>query len=118
MRRTQKPTLEKVLEIIKNNRNIVYLQDICATIGCCKMSFYNWFPPGTDEYEEITALLDENKTSIKYVIRDKLLECKSPVALIALYRLLGTTEERNALNNKPAEESKDDSNTEIELKMG
>ena len=72
----------------------------------------------TDEYEEITALLDENKTSIKYVIRDRLLECKSPIALIALYRLLGTPEERNALNNKPAEESKDDNNTEIELKMG
>lgn len=36
---------------------------------------------------------------MKQEIRDRLKNCKSPVGLLALYRLLGTQEERDALNS-------------------
>lgn len=115
---SKKPTLEKVLEAIKSNRNIVFIQDICMTFGFTRMSFYKWFPSDSNEYAEIMDALENNKTSVKCVIRDKLLECKNPAALIALYRLLGTPEERNALVNRITEEQKTDNDEEITLKMG
>lgn len=101
--------------MIQNNRNIVTISDILIELKASKQTFYYYFPYDSDGLNEIKETLEGNKTKIKKVIRDKLLNCNSPAALIALYKLMGTQEEREALNAvaKPKEENKEDK--EIEL---
>lgn len=101
--------------MIQNNRNIVTISDILIELKASKQTFYYYFPYDSDGLNEIKETLEGNKTKIKKVIRDKLLNCNSPAALIALYKLMGTQEEREALNAvaKPKEDNKEDK--EIEL---
>ena len=108
-------TVEQVKELIQNNRNIVTISDILIELKASKQTFYYYFPYDSDGLNEIKETLEGNKTKIKKVIRDKLLNCNSPAALIALYKLMGTQEEREALNAvaKPKEDNKEDK--EIEL---
>lgn len=108
-------TVDQVKELIQNNRNIVTISDILIELKASKQTFYYYFPYDSDGLNEIKETLEGNKTKIKKVIRDKLLNCNSPAALIALYKLMGTQEEREALNAvaKPKEENKEDK--EIEL---
>ncbi len=115
MSRKRNLTVEQVKEVIQNNRNIVTISDILIELKLSKQTFYYYFPYDSDGLNEIKETLEGNKTKIKKVIRDKLLNCNSPAALIALYKLMGTQEEREALNAvaKPKEENKEDK--EIEL---
>lgn len=115
MSRKRNLTVEQVNEVIQNNRNIVNISDILIELKLSKQTFYYYFPYDSDGLNEIKETLEGNKTKIKKVIRDKLLNCNSPAALIALYKLMGTQEEREALNAvaKPKEENKEDK--EIEL---
>ena len=115
MSRKRNLTVEQVKELIQNNRNIVNIADILIELKLSKQTFYYYFPYDSDGLNEIKETLEGNKTKIKKIIRDKLLNCKSPAALIALYKLMGTQEEREALNAvaKPKEENKEDK--EIEL---
>ena len=115
MSRKRNLTVDQVKELIQNNRNIVNIADILIELKLSKQTFYYYFPYDSDGLNEIKETLEGNKTKIKKIIRDKLLNCKSPAALIALYKLMGTQEEREALNavTKPKEEKKEDK--EIEL---
>ena len=115
MSRKRNLTVDQVKEVIQNNRNIVNISDILIELKLSKQTFYYYFPYDSDGLNEIKETLEGNKTKIKKVIRDKLLNCNSPAALIALYKLMGTQEEREALNAvaKPKEENKEDK--EIEL---
>ena len=115
MSRKRNLTVDQVKELIQNNRNIVNIADILIELKLSKQTFYYYFPYDSDGLNEIKETLEGNKTKIKKVIRDKLLNCNSPAALIALYKLMGTQEEREALNAvaKPKEENKEDK--EIEL---
>ena len=115
MSRKRNLTVEQVKELIQNNRNIVNIADILIELKLSKQTFYYYFPYDSDGLNEIKETLEGNKTKIKKIIRDKLLNCKSPAALIALYKLMGTQEETEALNavTKPKEENKEDK--EIEL---
>lgn len=115
MSRKRNLTVEQVKEVIQNNRNIVNIADILIELKLSKQTFYYYFPYDSDGLNEIKETLEGNKTKIKKIIRDKLLNCTSPAALIALYKLMGTQEEREALNavTKPKEENKEDK--EIEL---
>lgn len=113
----QRPEIEKVTEIIRNDSNITFFTDVWVALGCAASTFYKWYPVDSDDYNEIADALEENKTALKRKIREKLIENKNPYALITLYRLLGTPEERAALATRHQEENKTESKTEIELKL-
>ena len=107
--------LEKILKLVRENPKIVFLQDVYQSIGMSSSTFYRQFPKDSEAYNEIVEALEANKTVIKRDIRDRLANCKSPVGLIVLYRLLGSTEERKALNQKDDEVKS--SEQEITLKV-
>jgi len=73
-------------------------------IGLDKRTFNNYYAVGSERYETMMTLLENNRTTMKQEIRDKLLESKNATALIALYRLLGTIEEKNSLVMKEQED--------------
>lgn len=85
-------------------------------MGISKNNFYLWYPVDSPDRLLIDEALDVNRTETKSIIRDRLLESKNTAALIALYRLLATPEERNILNQYKVDEleAKKNDNT-IEL---
>ena len=110
-----RPTTSEVESLIKGNDKILFLQDVYQSLGVGATTFYRWFPKDSEGYNKIVETLDFNKTSTKQMIRDRLLNCKTPVGLIALYRLLGTPEERKALNQRDEEQVQ--TSREITLKI-
>lgn len=115
MSRKRNLTVDQVKELIQNNRNIVNIADILIELKLSKQTFYYYFPYDSDGLNEIKETLEGNKTKIKKVIRDKLLNCNSPSALISLYKLLGTEEERKALSMYRDKKEEEKEDKEIEL---
>lgn len=113
---TVKPQISELEKLIKGNDKLLFIQDVYQSIGVVPSTFYKWFPKGSSGYNKVVEALELNKTSTKREIRDRLLNCKTPVGLIALYRLLGTPEERKALNQKD-EEQVQSTNREIKLEI-
>lgn len=112
----KKKEIEVLLKDISENPNIVYLQDVYNWIGISANLFYSWYPVDSEEKTRIEDALEQNKTLTKRKIRDRLLESKNTAALLSLYRLLATKEERDALNSYKVEEieaKKGDTNIEL-----
>lgn len=84
-------------EAIKKN-NLFFVEDIVAFIPCAKPTFYERFPPGSNELNNLKALLEENKVRTKSSIRAKLWRSEKAAELLALYRLVSTPEEHRLLN--------------------
>ena len=108
--------LQKALKNIEENQKIVFLTDVYQSLGISASTFYRLFPVDSNEYNDINDTLEANKTLMKREIRDRLANCKSPVGLLALYRLLGSQEERDALNSYREEKvTKSDETIELEI---
>lgn len=112
----EKPSINEIKKLIKQNSKILFIQDVYNALNISLRTFYNWFPKGSNDYNDIVDALEANKTATKQIIRDRLLECKTPVGLIALYRLIGTTEERKALNQRDEEQTQTE-NKKVVLKI-
>lgn len=116
MTKKKKVPIEKVIEKIKENENCVFVQDVYTLLCISKNLFYFWYKTDSNERLLIDEALEINRTKMKAVIRDRLLESKNTAALLALYRLIATPEERNILNQYKVDEleAKKNDNT-IEL---
>lgn len=95
----KQPNLSEILKIINGNHQCVFIQDVYQYLGVASSTFYRWFPTDSPDRTEIDEALDLNRIHMKQTIRDRLLESKSPSALIALYKLIGTREERFILSS-------------------
>jgi len=90
---------EQAKQAITDN-NLFFIEDIVAFLPCDKTTFYRFFPPECNEYNILRELLEINKITTKSVIRSKLLKSDRAGELLALYRLIGTPEERQMLNQQ------------------
>ena len=84
--------------IIENN--LFFVEDVVAFIPCSKSTFYKYFPEGSDELNNLKDLLEQNKITTKSSIRAKLYKSDRASELLALYRLICTTEEHRKLNQQ------------------
>lgn len=115
---TTEQVKQAALDAIKNDDKVVFLTDVFKIAGYTQDTFYKHLPKDSEGWKEVTEALNKNKGDMKKEIRNRLLESNNVTALIALYKLLGTEEERNALNNhKIKDESKPDDNKEIEIEI-
>lgn len=93
---------ERALKAIAKDKMLYSVRDLIAVSGYGSEAWYKAFPKNENhnipEYQEIEEALIDNRIRVKALIREKMLQSTYPAALIALYRLLGTTEEREALN--------------------
>ena len=100
----QQAIYEQAQEQIKKN-NLFSIRDIVAWLPCEKDTFYRFFPKGSDEYDTLKGLLEENKVKTKSAIRSKLFKSNKAAELLALYRLLATPEEHKKLNQSYVDHS-------------
>ncbi len=98
---------QKALEVIKKH-NLVFIEEIVCFLGIDKSTFYSHKLHESDTVKE--AIL-KSKVDLKIKIRKKFIDLENVAGLIALYKLVSTKEEQEALSMKTVEvkqvESKD-----------
>lgn len=87
----------KAIEVIKKNR-LIFIEDVCAMIGISKPCFYDHFKLNSNDYNELNALLDENKISLKVLLRKKWFDSDNATTQMALYKLCSEPEELKKLS--------------------
>ena len=87
---------QKAIEAIEKHK-LIFIEDICAYIGISKPCFYEHFKVGTNEYNELSDLLEKNKIQLKTAIRKKWFDSDRDTGLMALYKLCSTPEEHKKL---------------------
>jgi hypothetical protein len=93
----KKKLYKQAEEAIEKN-NLFFIEDIVAFIPCNKDTFYRYFPTTSDEYDTLKDKLEQNKVKTKSSIRAKLYKSNKASELLALYRLIATTDEHRKLN--------------------
>lgn len=86
----------KAIEAINKNK-LIFVEDVCAMCGVSKPTFYDRFPPESNDFNDIKELLEQNKIEIKVSIRYKWSKSDNPTAQMALYKLCSTKEEHKLL---------------------
>lgn len=79
-------------------RNLFFVEDLVAFLPCDRATFYRKFPQGCDECDTIKRALETNKIRTKSAIRHRLFNMDNPTAQLALYRMIATPEERDAIS--------------------
>ena len=93
----RKRIFEAVRDKVAKDDNIFFIESAIAYCPVSKPTFYDWFPPNSDEMKELNALLEKNKLKTKDYIRIKLRMSNKSSELLALYRMICTEEERKAI---------------------
>lgn len=96
----------KAIEAIKKNK-LIFIEDVCAMTGVSKFTFYEKFPITSNDYHELSRLLDENKISLKVALRKKWFDSDNPTTQMALYKLCSTKEEHMKLQQNYTDHTTD-----------
>ena len=108
---------KQAIEAIKKH-NLYFIEDIVAFIPASKNYFYDNFPIDSNEYDALKELLEANRINKKIELRRKLEEDRGG-SLIALYKLIGTKEERKKLSQNYLDLSgKVETKNEVKLDYG
>lgn len=86
----------KAIEVIGKNK-LIFIEDICAMCGVSKPTFYDRFPVGSDDFNELTKMLEENKIALKVGLRKKWFDSDNATLQMALYKLCSTDTEHKKL---------------------
>jgi len=93
----KKKIFEQAKEVTVKNK-LFFIEDIVAFLPCSKNYFYDHFPPDSNEYDELKALLDTNRTTLKVSMRSKWYTSNAPALQMALMKLIATPEELKKLS--------------------
>lgn len=94
---------------LANEKKLLFVQDIIDFLPLSKPTFYNYFPVGSNEFNELNKILDENKVAIKTSLRAKWYQSDNATLQMALYKLTSNAEEHKKLQQNYIDHtSKDD----------
>jgi hypothetical protein len=96
----------KAVEAIMKNK-LIFVEDICAMCGVSKPTFYDRFPPDTNDFNDLTKMLEDNKISLKVGLRKKWFENDNPTTQMALYKLCSTDTEHKKLQQNYTDHTTD-----------
>lgn len=90
----------QAIELCKDKQKmVVFIEDLIVYLPISKPTFYDYYPPDSNELNAIKALINENKVNMKVSIRAKLHKGDGGGAgLLALYKLICTDDERKKLS--------------------
>ncbi len=111
--------LEKALEFINNDSSVHFIDDVMCDFKCSNDAFYSRFPVGSEEMDSIKEALLCNRSSTKRELRTNWKDDQAPAATqIALYKLIGTPDEREVLNGTARKEESNSESEEFVLVRG
>jgi hypothetical protein len=101
----RKKIFEQAKEVIVKHK-LFFVEDIVAFLPCAKPTFYDFFPPDSNELNELKALLETNRTTLKVSMRSKWYTSNAPALQMALMKLIATPEElrKLSMNHQVTEE--------------
>lgn len=83
---------------IIEKQKLFFITDLVAFLPFARSTFYFY---QLDKSDNIKRAIENNKIAAKQILKLQWMQIKaSPACQIALYKLLGTKEERDILNNK------------------
>jgi hypothetical protein len=77
---------------------LFFIEDIVSFLICDKTTFYKFFPPESNELNELKGLLETNRTTLKVSMRSKWYKSDNATLQMALMKLICNEEERRALS--------------------
>jgi hypothetical protein len=101
----RKKIFEQAKEVTVKNK-LFFIEDIVAFLPCDKTTFYRFFEPDCNEYNELKGLLETNRTTLKVSMRSKWYTSNAPALQMALMKLIATPEElrKLSMNHQVTEE--------------
>ena len=91
--------IDRAIEILNNPKNhVVFIEDLAMLLGISKQTLYEH---KLDEMDVISNKLQNNKIAMKNGLRKQWYVSDNATKQLALYKLLGDTDELNRLNNQP-----------------
>jgi len=88
---------EQAKEVIVKNK-LFFIEDIVAFLPCDKTTFYRFFEPESNEYNELKELLNQNRTELKVSMRSKWYKSNAPALQMALMKLIANEDELKRLS--------------------
>jgi len=108
----RKKIFEQAKEMIVKHK-LFFVDDIVAFLPCSKSSFYEFYPDGSDELDELKALLETNRITLKVSMRSKWYTSNAPALQMALMKLIATPEELKKLSMQFIESENKNTNFDI-----
>ena len=109
----RKKIFEQAKEMIIKHK-LFFIDDIVSFLPCSKSSFYEFYPDGSDELDELKGLLEVNRTTLKVSMRSKWYTSNAPALQMALMKLIATPEELKKLSMQFVES---DNNTKLNIEL-
>lgn len=106
----KKKIFEQAKEVIVKHK-LFFVEDIVAFLPCDKTTFYKFFPPESNELNELKELLNQNRTELKVSMRSKWYKSNAPALQMALMKLIATPEELRKLSMQFVESENKNENT-------
>ncbi len=101
----RKKIYEQAKEVTVKHK-LFFIEDIVAFLPCQKSTFYDFFPVDSNEMNELKALLETNRTTLKVSMRSKWYTSNAPALQMALMKLIASPEElrKLSMNHQVTEE--------------
>lgn len=93
----KKKIFEQAKEVIVKHK-LFFVEDIVSFLPCAKPTFYDFFPPDSNELNELKELLEQNRVTLKVSMRSKWYTSNAPALQMALMKLIATPEELRKLS--------------------
>ena len=108
---------EKLKEILVSieKYNILFIKDIPAVSGIGIASIYRIFPIGSKAYAEIVKAIYDNRSKVRMGLLKKWYESDNATVQIALFKMIGTEEQRKKLCSTYVEVKDDTAKDSITL---
>lgn len=105
--------VEQCLKIIKE-ANILFITDLIAFLPISRATFYNY---GLDKLDILKEAIGKNRVITKQGLRSKWYNSKSPALQIALYKMIATKEEKEAISNVIFPAKQEEKTEELPIKQ-
>ena len=105
---------EQAKEVIVKHK-LFFVEDIVAFLPCAKPTFYDFFPPESNELNELKELLEQNRVTLKVSMRSKWYTSNAPALQMALMKLIATPEELKKLSMQFVESENKNTNTNFDI---
>jgi hypothetical protein len=106
---------QKAIDAIEKNK-LIFVEDICAYIGVSKPCFYDHFRPDSNDFNELSEMLEKNKIALKVGMRKKWYDSENATMQMALYKLCSTAEEHKKLQQNYVDHTtKDEAINRVDL---
>ena len=83
--------------VLDKSTSLFFVSDVYAVLGVSESMFYYYFPKGSEELETIKELLNKNRVNKCIGLRQKFYKSNHSAVQLALYKLICSNEEREAL---------------------